>query len=100
MGVEKAKEQQIQSPSILTEASTAWSQQGPHVNRGTLVNQTTLVGGQTVPAGSFSQNLKFADRVTYNNYQDMFLLSLTTVGSGSCNISSASLPKHKLGREA
>lgn len=42
-------------------------------------------------------NVKFAD---HDNYHDMFLLPLTTAGSGSCNIPSASLPEHKLGREA
>lgn len=63
-GCWKGKAAADPKPSTLPQASAACSQQGPHVNGGTLVNQTTLVGGQRVPAGSFSQNLKFAAHVT------------------------------------
>lgn len=99
VGVGQAEQQQIQSPSTLTQASTACSQQGPHINGGTLLSQTTLWEGRGCQQEA-SAKCEVCWSCNNDNYHDMFLLPLTTAGSGSCNIPSASLPEHKLGREA
>lgn len=101
--VEEAKEQPIKSPSIL-----AWVlhqccllpagspyKWGYHCQS----DRVSLGGGEQEPAGSFSQN-QVSWTCNYNNYQDPFLLPLSPAGSGCCNIPSASLPKHTLGRQA
>lgn len=61
VGAGKAKEQQIQAPSH--RPALPAPSRVPHKNRGALVHQTTLLQGQRVPEGSFSQNQNFAHHV-------------------------------------
>lgn len=93
VGVGKAEEQHIQSPSTLAQASRVLTKLG-------YPGQSDHPCGRVEGARKLQPKYEVCWSCNKNNYHDTFLLPLTTAGSVICNIPSASLPKHKLGREA
>lgn len=86
-------------PSTLAQASTACSQQGSSQKQGCPGPSDHPSARAEGARGKLQPKSELCSSCSNNNYQDTFLLPLITAGSGSCNIPSVFLLKHKLERE-